>query len=88
MMSKPRVWTVDITFTETEDRTRADAVLEAGTDRYHGWGRSRRNPVDPDRPRIGEEIAAADALESLVAKLRLEQREMGHSLDQRKGPDE
>ena len=69
-MIEPRVWTVDIAFTEDEDHTRADALLEAGADRYHGWGRARRNPIDPDRPRIGEEIAAARALERLVVQLR------------------
>lgn len=63
-------WTVCITFTEDEDHTRADAVLEAGTVRFHGWGRARRNPSDPDRPRIGEEVAAARALETLVRRLR------------------
>ena len=69
-MSEPRVWTVAIVFTEDEDHTRADAILEAGVGRYHGWGRARRNPIDPDRPKIGEEIAAARALENLVVQLQ------------------
>ena len=69
-MSEQRVWTVEIAFTEDEDHTRADAILEAGADRYHGWGRARRNPADPDRPKIGEEIAAARALENVVVQLR------------------
>jgi len=69
-MIEPRVWTVEIAFTEDEDHTRADAILEAGSDRYHGWGRARRNPIDPDRPKIGEEVAAARALESLVVRLQ------------------
>lgn len=70
IMGEPRAWTVAIAFTEDEDHTRANAVLEAGTDRFHGWGRARRNPIDPDRPKIGEEIAAARALEQLVLQLR------------------
>ena len=49
---------------------RADALLHAAGRRYHGWGRARRNPIDPDRPRIGEEIAAAHTLENLVVRLR------------------
>lgn len=69
-MSEPRVWTVDIAFTEDDEHTRADAILDAGAHRYHGWGRARRNPIDPDRPKIGEEIAAARALENLVVQLR------------------
>jgi hypothetical protein len=81
-MSEPRVWTVDIAFTEDEDHTRADAILDAGADRYHGWGRARRNPIDPDRPRIGEEIAAARALEQLVAQL---QGEAEHEIEDFEG---
>jgi hypothetical protein len=69
-MNEPRVWTMDIAFTEDEDDTRADAILHAGLDRYHGWGRARRNPIDPDRPRIGEEVAACRALANLVEQLR------------------
>jgi hypothetical protein len=69
-MSEPIVWTVDVAFTEDEKHTRADAILHAGSARYHGWGRARRNPADPDRPKVGEEIAAARALENLVAQLR------------------
>lgn len=63
------MWRVDIAFTEDEDHTRADAYLEVAGTEYRGWGRARRNPVDPDVPRIGEEIAAARALHDLVEKL-------------------
>ena len=69
-MSEPLVWTIDLAFTEDETHTRADALLRAGAALYHGWGRARRNPDDPDRPKIGEEIAAARALENLVVQLR------------------
>jgi hypothetical protein len=69
-MSEPFVWTIEMVFTESPDHTRADATLETGFRRYHGWGRARRNPMDPDRPKIGEEIAAARALEDLVGQLR------------------
>jgi hypothetical protein len=68
-MSNIRVWTVEIDFTEEGDNTRADAILETGTARLHGWGQAQRNPSDPDVPRIGTEIAAARALEDLVRKL-------------------
>ena len=69
-MIEPGRWTIDIAFTEDEDHTRADALLDTGPDRYHGWGRARRNPIDPDRPKIGEQIAVARALENLVGQLR------------------
>ncbi|HET9731843.1 MAG TPA: DUF1876 domain-containing protein [Acidimicrobiales bacterium] len=68
-MDQERVWTVEIVFTENEDRTRADALLRAGDRQWHGWGRSRRNPVDPDVPAIGEELAAARALTDLTHQL-------------------
>ncbi len=68
-MSNKRVWTVEIVFTEEGDATRADAILETGTLRYHGWGKAQRNPDDEDVPLIGEEIAAARSLEDLVRRL-------------------
>ena len=68
-MSNTRVWTVEIDFTEEGDNTRADAILETGIERIHGWGQAQRNPTDPDVPRIGTEIAAARALEDVVRKL-------------------
>jgi hypothetical protein len=61
-MSEPLTWTVTIAFTEEDENTRADAVLQGGTDDVVGWGRARRNPVDPNVPAVGEEVAAARAL--------------------------
>lgn len=65
----PLVWTVEITFSEDEDKTRADAVLRGTADDVQGWGRARRNPVDPALPAVGEEIAAARALTDLAHHL-------------------
>jgi Domain of unknown function (DUF1876) len=62
---KPLVWTVEVVFSEDEDKTRADAVLNGGPEELQGWGRARRNPVDPAVPAVGEEIAAARALMDL-----------------------
>jgi hypothetical protein len=64
-MIEPMIWTVSIAFSEDEGKTRADAVLSGGPDELRGWGRSRRNPADPDLPPIGEEVAAARALADL-----------------------
>lgn len=68
-MSQARIWSVDIAFTEEGDETRADALLDIDGTHHHGWGRARRNPHDPDVPRVGEEIAAARALEDLARHL-------------------
>jgi hypothetical protein len=68
-MSAERVWTVTVAFTEDEDKTRADALLQGGALELRGWGRSRRNPVDPDVPAVGEEVAAARALSDLAHHL-------------------
>ena len=68
-MSEKRVWTVEILFTEEDASTRADARLSDGTRVLNGWGRSRRNPVDPDVPAIGEELAASRALSDLAHHL-------------------
>ncbi len=88
-MGSAKVWTVEIAFTEDEDRCRADVVLSGAPDELRGWGRSRRNPVDPDLPAIGEEVAAARALIDLAHHLleqashRIESWE-GHPVDLRR----
>lgn len=64
-----RVWTVEIVLEETPEETEAKALLELGEERLGGWGRARRNPTDPDLPKIGEELAAARALSDLAHKL-------------------
>ena len=69
MQSNERVWTIEVVFTEDEDRTRADALLRAGERELHGWGRAKRNPEDPDVPAVGEELAAARALSDLTHQL-------------------
>jgi hypothetical protein len=62
-------WTVEIVFSEDEDRTRADAMLTGTVEGLQGWGWARRNPVDPDVPVVGEDIAAARALSDLAHHL-------------------
>jgi len=68
MTDKP-TWTIEIVFTEDEDKTRADALLQAGAIELRGWGRARRNPADPDIPAVGEEVAAARALHDVAQHL-------------------
>jgi hypothetical protein len=62
-------WPLEVVFTENDDATRADIIIDVAGRHYHGWGRARRNPHDPDVPRIGEEIAAARALTRLSQQL-------------------
>ena len=69
-MTATKTWTVDLSIAEEGDRTRADAVLRT-RDRtsLHGTGRARRNPVDPQVPEIGDELAASRALADLAHRL-------------------
>jgi len=69
-MSEPeQSWRVDISFTEDSDRTRADAILELASQRFHGFGQAKRAPDDPSVPVIGQDLAAARALSDLAHKL-------------------
>ena len=66
---KTKVWSVDVILTEDPDETRADAALQIGGQELRGFGKARRNPSDPDVPRIGEELATARALSDLSHRL-------------------
>lgn len=60
-----QLWHVNVAFTEQDDRTRADAVLELAGQRFHGYGQAKRAPEDPSVPVIGQDLAAARALSDL-----------------------
>jgi hypothetical protein len=81
-----QLWRVEITFTEADERTRADAVLELASARFHGFGQAKRAPSDPNVPVIGQDLAAARALSDLSHQLvhaaaeRIETFE-GHPVD-------
>jgi hypothetical protein len=64
-----QTWHVNVAFTEEGDRTRADAVLELASKRFHGFGRAKRAPQDPNVPLIGQDLAAARALADLSHQL-------------------
>jgi hypothetical protein len=68
-MSQAKLFTVEIEVHENPDDTEAKALLAFGDERRGGWGRARRNPADPDRPRIGDELAIARALSDLAHHL-------------------
>jgi len=64
-----QLWRVEITFTEADERTRADAILELASQRFHGFGQAKRAPNDPNVPVIGQHLAAARALSDLSHQL-------------------
>jgi hypothetical protein len=63
------VWSIEVSLTEDPETTHAHAVLEVGDRLFEGYGMARRNPIDPDIPRIGEELATARALSDLQHQL-------------------
>lgn len=67
--NESRVWTIEVDVEETDEATEAKAVLTIDDDRIGGWGRARRNPQDPNLPRVGEELAVARALSELAHHL-------------------
>ena len=58
-------WSVTVAFTEDADRTRADAILQLASQKFHGFGQAKRAPEDPTVPVIGQDLAAARALSDL-----------------------
>lgn len=64
-------WHIEAEFHEVGTETRATMLLRLldGTE-LRANGRAHRNPADPEQPRVGEELAAARALEELARRLR------------------
>ncbi|NBM16334.1 DUF1876 domain-containing protein [Streptomyces sp. GC420] len=63
-------WHVELEFQEVENKTHAAALvrLPDGTE-MRGHGRAIRHRGDPEQQRVGEEIAAARALNELARDL-------------------
>ena len=61
--------TLSIHLVEDETETVATAVLDLRGDHFEASGRARRNPIDPEKPVIGEELAIARALRKLEADI-------------------
>lgn len=68
-MTDRRIWTAEIVLEETPDRTDAYVTLRTGDAECTSEGHARRNPGDPNVPRIGEELATARALHALASDL-------------------
>ena len=69
MTMKRQHWDVRLEISEDEDHCEVVAHLDAGDRGLAGVGRSRRNPVDPMVPQVGEELATARALQDLAHHL-------------------
>jgi hypothetical protein len=57
--------TLSIHLVEDENDTIATATLDLRGDHFEAKGKARRNPMDPNKPVIGEELAIARALRRL-----------------------
>lgn len=68
-MSTIHTWHVTLNVYDTDDGTSVHAVLTTDDGVVEGHGHARRNPHDVDVPEIGEEIAAARALNDVGAEL-------------------
>ena len=69
IVDENKVWTLEIAIGENADETEAQARLRVDDTEMEGWGRARRRPGDPERRRVGEELAVARALSDLSHRL-------------------
>ena len=61
--------TLSIHLTEDSKETEATAVLDLRGEHFEARGRARRNPLDPNLPVVGEELAIARAMSALESEL-------------------
>jgi hypothetical protein len=66
---QPHPWKLMFETREDEDHCDMVVHLDAGNRSLSGHGRSRRNPADQSVPQVGEELAAARALQELARHL-------------------
>ncbi len=74
-MATSKSFRVDLNVLEEGNTTGATARLVIDGDEIVASGIARRNPRDPDMPKIGDELAVARALLLLA-------RELGHKVDE------
>ena len=68
-MGEEKDITLSIHLTEDDTNTVATAMLDFRGDHFEAVGRARRNPSDPAKPVIGEELAIARALRKLESQI-------------------
>ncbi|WP_030196084.1 dsRBD fold-containing protein [Streptomyces sp. NRRL S-87] len=69
-MSHTTEWRVRLDLVEDDRMTKARVELDTGTATLTGHGTARRSPQDADVPVIGDELAAARAMENLADQLK------------------
>lgn len=62
-------WWIRLRFEEDDQHTVAVATLRVGERRFEASASARRSPVDPNLPRVGEDLAAARAISQLAHDL-------------------
>ncbi|MFF2324505.1 MULTISPECIES: DUF1876 domain-containing protein [unclassified Streptomyces] len=68
-MTRTLEWKVRVGLSEEDGTTRAEAVLDTGSEKVVGHGVARCNPQDVDIPAIGDELAASRAMKDVAAQL-------------------
>ncbi len=68
-MEQEKEVTLSIHIEEDDTETTATAVLDLRGDHFEATGKARRNPIDPVKPVIGEELAIARALRKLESQI-------------------
>ena len=68
-MEQEKDVTLSIHIEEDDTDTTATAVLDLRGDHFEATGKARRNPIDPVKPVIGEELAIARALRKLEGQI-------------------
>ncbi|MCB5180859.1 DUF1876 domain-containing protein [Streptomyces antimicrobicus] len=69
-MSHTTEWKTHLYLFEEDRTTKARVELDTGTTKLTGHGTARCNPADADVPEIGDELAAARAMQDLGAQLK------------------
>ncbi|MFF2387997.1 DUF1876 domain-containing protein [Agromyces sp. NPDC058064] len=69
-MDASKQWSITVDIDEEENSTMAEATVRTPT----GWevtgiGKADRNPLDPNVPAIGDELAVSRALRDLAERL-------------------
>ncbi|RFC70723.1 DUF1876 domain-containing protein [Streptomyces sp. AcE210] len=69
-MSHAAEWKVRLYLFEEDRTTKARLEVDTGTNKLTGHGTARCAPQDDDVPEIGDELAAARAMENLGEQLK------------------
>jgi hypothetical protein len=60
---------IKLHLSEDDTNTIVHTMLDLRGDHFEATGKARRNPADPPRPAVGEELALARALQDVAGQL-------------------